>query len=92
MAAKNLFGKTKPKEAPYAVYKGYGPLGDTEVRVLKTYQTHEREKENPHARWFVVVKTDMTFGSYDMGDSYIMDAIRGLKLIEATDEWRAVYG
>lgn len=91
MAVKNLFGKSKSKDAPYAVYKGYGPMGNTEVRVLKTYQSHEREKENPYARWFVAVKTDMTFGSYDIGDSYISEAIRGLKLVEATDEWREVY-
>lgn len=91
MAVKNLFGKSRKVDAPYAVYRGFGPLGNTEVRVLKTYQNHEREKTNPYARWLVAVKTDMTFGSFDMGDSYL-DVIRGLKLAESTEEWKEIYG
>jgi hypothetical protein len=90
MAVKNLFGKMRSKEDPYAIYEGIGPMGQTEVRVLKTYQTYEKESANPYARWMVAVKTDMTFGSYDMGDSYL-DVIRGLKLVKSSDEWREVY-
>jgi hypothetical protein len=39
----------------------------------------------------VAVKSDMTHGSYDMGDSYIRDAIYGLKLTYATEEYRQQY-
>ena len=35
---KNLFGKSRPKENPYATYK----LGDWEWRVLKTYQRKDK--------------------------------------------------
>jgi len=89
--AKNLFGKSASKDAPYAIYRGYGPFGNTEVRVLKTYQSVDKERSNPYARWMVAVKSDFTYGSYDMGDSYIKEAIMGLTLVEATDEWKAVY-
>ncbi len=90
--AKNPFGKTVKVDAPYAVYKGSNPLtGETEVRVLKTYQTPDKEAKNLYARWFVAVKTDMTGGGFDMGDTYIGSALRGLKLVECTDEWRSWY-
>ncbi len=88
--AKNPFGKTVKQDAPYAVYKGYGLMGETEMRVLKTYQMPDKEAKNPHARWFVAVKTDMTHGGFDMGDTYI-GSVRGLKLVECTDEWRSWY-
>ena len=81
--AKNLLGKSRPTDKPYAIFKGYGPFGETEVRLLKTYQLPAKEKENPYARWFVAVKTDMTYGSYDMGDSYIKEAIMGLTRVYA---------
>ena len=89
--AKNMFGKSVSKDAPYAIYRGRGPFGDTEVRVLKTYQSVDKERSNPYARWMVAVKSDFTYGSYDMGDSYIKEAIMGLTLVEATDEWKEVY-
>lgn len=89
--AKNPFGKSRPVDNPYAVYKGVGPFGNTECRVLKTYQTYDNERKNPYARWFVAVSSDWTHGSFDMGDSYIREAIHGLKLESAEPEWLAVY-
>ena len=89
--ARTKFGKSRPIENPYAIYKGYGPFGDTEVRVLKTYQSAEKEKTNQYARWFVAVKSDFTYGSFDMGDSYIVDAIRGLSLVECDLAWVEEY-
>ena len=89
--AKNAFGKTRSKDDPYAIYKGYGPMGDTEVRVLKTYQHVDNERKNPYARWFVAIKTDMTWGDFELGDSYINGLLRGLKLTTCTEEWRNTY-
>lgn len=91
MATKNLFGKSRSIDTPYAVYRGNGPFGRTEVRVLKTYQTVDKERSNPYARWLVAVKSEFTYGSFDMGDSYIKEAIMGLTLVEATTEWKEVY-
>lgn len=88
---KNPFGKSRDITTPYAIYKGYGPFGDTEVRVLKTYSHPEIEQNKPYARWFVAVSSDFTFGSFDLGDSYIREAIYGLVLVESTKEWEEYY-
>jgi len=90
--AKNLLGKSRTKENPYAVFKGNGPFGETEMRLLKTYQVPANEAKNQYARWFVAVKTPMTYGSYDMGDSYIREATMGLTLSWASDEYLEQYG
>ena len=89
--AKNLLGKSRKTDTPYAIFKGYGPFGNTEMRLLKTYQLPAKEKENQYARWFVAVKTDMTYGSYDMGDSYIKESTMGLTLTYASDEYKKQY-
>jgi hypothetical protein len=89
--AKNLMGKSRTKDNPYAIYKGMGPFGETEMLLLKTYQVPANENKNPYARWFVAVKTPMTYGSYDMGDSYIREAIMGLNLTYASDEYKQQY-
>lgn len=88
----NPFGKSRSVDAPYAIYAGYGPFGDTECRILKTYQSIDNEKANRYARWFVAVKSDHTWGGFDMGDSYIKDATYGLRLVAAEPEWLAAYG
>tara|TARA_R110000787_G_scaffold97759_2_gene201468 strand:- start:300 stop:620 length:321 start_codon:yes stop_codon:yes gene_type:complete len=89
--SKNLLGKSRPTDKPYAIFKGNSPFGDTTVHVLKTYQKPEKELSNQYARWQVAVKTDMTYGSFDIGDSYINDVIRGLKLVEADDLFKENY-
>jgi len=90
--AKNLLGKSRKQDNPYAVFKGDGPFGETEMLLLKTYQIPTKERENVYARWFVAVKTPMTYGSYDMGDSYIREATLGLTLTYASPEFKEQYG
>tara|TARA_R110000822_G_scaffold98462_1_gene222773 strand:+ start:738 stop:1013 length:276 start_codon:yes stop_codon:yes gene_type:complete len=89
--AKNLLGKSRKKDNPYAVFKGEGPFGETEMLLLKTYQIPSKERENQYARWFVAVKTPMTYGSHDMGDSYIKEATMGLTLTYASPEFKEQY-
>jgi|TARA_R110000787_G_scaffold70865_1_gene157713 hypothetical protein len=89
--AKNLLGKSRKKDNPYAVFKGEGPFGETEMLLLKTYQIPTKERENVYARWFVAVKTPMTYGSHDMGDSYIREATMGLTLTYASPEYKEQY-
>ena len=89
--AKNLLGKSRKQDNPYAVFKGDGPFGETEMLLLKTYQIPTKERENVYARWFVAVKTPMTYGSYDMGDSYIREATMGLTLTYASPEFKEQY-
>ena len=59
---KNLLGRSRTKENPYAIWQGFGAFGDTEVRLLKTYQKPDREQKNPYAKWFVAVRSDHTYG------------------------------
>ena len=89
--AKNLLGKSRTKEAPYAIFKGYGPFGETEMLLLKTYKIPASEAKSPYSRWFVAVKSEATHGSYDMGDSYIKEATMGLTLSWASDEYKEQY-
>lgn len=67
----NAWGKTRPLDNPYAVFTA--PNG-WEWRVLKAYQTPEKEKENWRwARWLCAVKSPFTYGSWEYGDTYITD-------------------
>ena len=90
--AKNLLGKSRTKENPYAIWQGFGAFGDTEVRLLKTYQTPANEQKNQFARWFVAVRSDHTYGSYDMGDSYIREVLRDMTLKQADPLFEEQYG
>jgi hypothetical protein len=67
--AKNLHGKTRSVDSPYLIIT----QGDWEWRVLKRYQSQDAERANPYARWFVAVKSPMTYGSWEMGDTYIRE-------------------
>lgn len=64
---KNPFGKTTKKENPYEVWQA----GDWTWLVLKKWQTPEKEKGNPYARWFCAVQSPMTYGDWDLGDTYV---------------------
>jgi len=86
------FGKTVPVTKPYAIYKGYaGALGEVEYRVLKTYKSRDNEVKDQYARWFVAAKSDATYGSFDMGDTYAAEVLRSARLVEATPEWMEEY-
>jgi hypothetical protein len=71
---KNPFGKTAKIDNPHMIFKS--PDGSWEWRVLKTYQTPEKEKGNRFARWYCAVKSPMTFGTFDLGDVYVADIKR----------------
>jgi hypothetical protein len=89
--AKNLLGKSRNIQKPYAIWKGQGPFGETELCLLKTYQVPEKEATNKYARWMVAVKSDMTHGSYDMGDTYVLTATKGLTLTYADPLFKEQY-
>jgi hypothetical protein len=83
--AKNPKGKTRSINNPYEIYKGWGPFADWEWKVLKHYQSPEKEKENPYARVFCYVTSPMTGLFGDMGDTYCKD-IPGYKYEEEPEE------
>ncbi len=77
--SKNLCGRTRKTDDPYEVWTGANGF---EWRVLKKYQTPEREAENPQARWFCAVRSDFTYGEFELGDVYVQDIKQyGVKLI-----------
>lgn len=65
---KNLCSKTRDIENPYLIYKN--DAAGWEWRVLKIWQADDNE---PYARWFVAAKSPMTYGSWEMGDSYVSE-------------------
>jgi len=58
---------------PYETWKA----GDWEWRVLKKYQTPEKEAANPYARWFCAVYSPITreqmSSGYELGDVYVSE-------------------
>lgn len=87
--AKNKFGKTVKVDNPYAIYKN--DRTNFEHRVLKTYQTKDKESKNEYARWYVASKSPYTYGSWEYGDIYVKDVINFHNLIASTDEWKKEY-
>ncbi len=69
--SKNLCGKTRKLEDPYEVWENEEKT--CEWRVLKKYQTPEKEKGNQNARWFCAVKSPYTYGRFELGDVYVDD-------------------
>lgn len=65
----NPCGKTRPVTDPYEIWVA----GDWTWKVLKKYQTPEREASNPEARWFCQVITPYTTSRGDLGDVYVRE-------------------
>jgi len=79
MASQNKEAKTREVEVPYAIFK----MGDWEWRVLKRYQTREKEAQNKYAIWFCAVRSPFTNFGWEYGDTYVNDipgAVPGMDL------------
>jgi len=87
--SKNKFGKTVKVDNPYAIYKN--DRTNFEHRVLKTYQSKDKESKNEYARWYVASRSPYTYGSWEYGDIYVKDVISYHNLIASTDEWKKEY-
>jgi hypothetical protein len=86
--SKNLHGKSRTVEAPYHIIV----QGDWEWRVLKRYQSPDAERANPYARWFVAVKSPLTYGSWEYGDTYISEIPTALAGMDFTEGVRVEQG
>ena len=73
MREKNECAKTRSVDKPYEVWQSAD--GTWTWKVLKKYQTPEKEADNPNARWMCAVSSPMTHGSYDLGDTYVSDVV-----------------
>ena len=71
--SKNECNKTRSLDDPYEVWTGANGF---EWRVLKKYQNEENEAKNAYARWFCAVKSNFTYGSFELGDVYVSEIKR----------------
>ena len=83
---KNECGKSRPVDNPYEIWQGEGGMDNWEWRVLKKYQAPDKEKLNPYARWYCAVKSPMTYGSWEYGDTYVKDIITYARMIKGNPD------
>ena len=76
----NPYGKSrKTNEEPYATYV----QGTWTWKVLKLNQAPENAAKNPQASALCAVRSPGTYGSFDIGDTYLND-IEG-ELVQGVD-------
>ncbi len=76
--AKNPCWKTVTIEKAYEVWQT--PDWSREWNVLKKYQIDDQK---PYARWFVAVKSPMTYWKYEMWDEYAENIMKvAVKVID----------
>ena len=81
---KNLFGKSRTVDNPYATYK----LGDVEWRALKTDRRNNEEDTNQYGRWISTRKEHYTKHSREYGDEYIKTMMRMMReRVQDTTRW-----
>ncbi len=85
----NPFGTLRSTKNPYAIYMHI--LG-WEWRVLQTYQSPDDEKSMTDACWLAAVKSEYTFGTYELGDVQAHVVRKAAVLVAATTEWYSFYG
>jgi hypothetical protein len=67
---KNSCAKTRPASDPYEIWKNHQGW---EWRILKRYQSPDKEAANPYARVFCAVSSPFTFGGQELGDVYVSE-------------------
>jgi hypothetical protein len=67
---KNECGKTRDKSAPYEVWQSFD--GSWTWKILKKWQSPDKEASNPYARWFCFV-TSPFCPQGELGDVYCQD-------------------
>lgn len=68
--SKNKCAKTRPRTNPYEIWVYLA--GPWRWYVLKKYQTPEKERQNPYARWFCLVKSPIVPDG-ELGDVYVSE-------------------
>ena len=66
--AKNLFGKRRDLNKPYAEYQA----GNITYRILKTYKMASNETSH-YDIWYTAAKSPMTYDQWEYGDMYKND-------------------
>lgn len=81
--------KTVEMENPHATFTNL--MAGWTWKVLKVYCSAKSDKKDEYARWFIAARSPHTFGSYEMGDTYIKDILDYGQLESATDEFRTYF-
>lgn len=71
LSNKNTQGKMRDKNDPYEVWRTLD--GSWEWRVLKKYKSPKGEAKDSYARWFCAVRSPMTYGDFELGDTYVSE-------------------
>jgi len=86
----NPLARSRATDAPYAVFEA--PGGSFVWHVLKTYKMPKSEAKDAYARWFVAAKSDATYGSFELGDTYAREVKAYGRLVAADPAWIEAYG
>jgi hypothetical protein len=81
--------KTVEMENPHATFVNHR-AGWT-WKILKVYRAAKTDKGDKYSRWFLAARSPMTFGEYEMGDTYISDVLSYGQLESCTDEFKAYF-
>lgn len=74
--------KTATQDAPHATFEA----GSWVWKVLKVNQPAKSPRER-FSTWMVAAKSEFTFGSYEMGDTYAHEVLRFGALTQSTPEF-----
>ena len=84
--AKNIFGKTRDINKPYAEYQA----GNITYRILKTYKMANNETSH-YDILYTAAKSPMTYDQWEYGDMYKNDILKYGHLINAEKDWFKTY-
>lgn len=74
--------KTATKEEPHATYSA----GEWTWKVLKV-NAPSRDPSTQYVSWMCAVQSPMTYGGWDMGDTYSSEVLRFATLVDSTTEF-----
>jgi len=91
----NQIGKRAAVGDPWASFQHV--RADWEWRILKAYKQGDTSRKDRYARFHCAVMSPHTFGSWELGDVYVVDLIhaQGIQLMTHTpqfDEWLKDWG
>ena len=71
---KNPCSKSRKVDNPYETYTSPF-MPNWEWRVLKKYKSPSNEAKDPYSRWYCAVRSPMTWGEWELGDTYVRDIL-----------------
>jgi len=86
----NPYAKQRSVANPYAIY--HSGFANGKTAILKLWKSPENTAKDRYARAFCAVQSDMTFGSWELGDVYVKDIprdiIEGIDILKEVDSFK----